>query len=96
MRLLPGALLLCSLLAPAVFSQDLPDGEGKELVVKACTGCHGAENFTAKRNSNEDWKAVVDTMIGYGAEIKGDQSEIVITYLTKYFGKDAKFSGAKR
>lgn len=88
-------LAICSLLvALPVFGDDLPEGPGKDLVTKACTGCHGADNFTSKRNSKEDWKAVIDTMVGYGAEATPEQVEIILTYLTKTFGKEGKLIAA--
>ena len=74
-----------------VFADDLPDGPGKDLVTKACTGCHGASNFSSKTNTKEDWKAVVDTMIGYGAEATPEQAEIIVTYLTKNLGKTLRW-----
>ena len=80
------ALAVSTFVIPA-FAQDLPDGPGKEQTAKACIGCHGAENFTAKRASKDDWKAVVETMIGYGAEIPKDQLETIVNYLAKNFGK---------
>ena|SRR5437016_12729419 len=82
-------LVISSVFAIPTFSQDLPEGPGKDLVIKACTACHGAENFTDKRNTKEEWKAVVQTMIEYGAEVSSEQAEIIINYLTKNFGKSA-------
>ena len=82
--------ICCVVMTVPVQGQDLPEGPGKDVVVKACTSCHGVDNFTSKRNTREDWKSVVETMIGYGAEVTPEQSEIIVNYLTKYFGKEAK------
>ncbi len=71
------------------FSQDLPDGPGKDLVMKACTSCHSAENFTSKRNTKEEWQDVVRAMIEFGAEVKDNEVEIIVNYLTKNWGKSA-------
>jgi competence protein ComEA len=68
-------------------AQDLPDGPGKDVVVKACTSCHDTDNFTSKKHTKAEWKGVVDTMVAYGAEISDEQSEIITTYLTKNYGK---------
>lgn len=78
--------------APA---QDLPDGPGKNIVVKACTACHGSEQFSSKQNTKDDWKAVVDTMIGYGAEIGKEDSGVIVEYLTKHFGKESKIASVR-
>jgi hypothetical protein len=81
--------------APHAIAQDLPDGAGKDVVVKACTSCHDADNFTSKKHNKAEWKEVVDTMVAYGAEVSDEQSEIITTYLAKNYGKDAKL-GAPR
>jgi hypothetical protein len=73
--------------APRAMAQDLPDGAGKDVVVKACTSCHDADNFTSKKHSKAEWKEVVDTMVAYGAEVTDEQTEIITTYLAKNYGK---------
>ena len=88
--------LLCALVTTGAFSQDLPDGEGKDVVVKGCTGCHDADNFTSKRKTKEGWKTTVDTMIAYGAELSDEQSEIIVKYLAKNFGNEAKLGAAAK
>ena len=74
-------------LAPRAQAQDLPDGEGKDATVKACTSCHDADNFTSKKHTKAEWKEVVDTMIAYGAEISDANVEVITTYLAKNYGK---------
>ena len=86
-----GALAICSfVITVPVQGQDLPEGPGKDVVIKVCTTCHGVENFSGKQYSREDWKSVVETMIGYGAKVTSEQAEIIIDYLAKNFGKEAK------
>ena len=80
----------------AALSQDLPDGPGKDLVSKTCSACHTTDNFTNKRHTREDWKTVVNTMIGYGAELTDEQVEIVVSYLAKNFGKEAALRANRR
>ncbi len=70
--------------APA--QDTLPAGEGKELVEKTCSGCHGIETALDMARTKEQWKAVVDTMIGRGAELTDKETETVVNYLTKNFG----------
>jgi cytochrome c5 len=73
--------------APRAQAQDLPDGDGKDVVVKACTSCHDADNFTSKKHTKAEWKEVVDTMVAYGAEISDANVDVITTYLAKNFGK---------
>jgi competence protein ComEA len=74
-------------LAPRAMAQDLAEGPGKDVVVKACTSCHDADNITSKKHTKEEWKGVVDTMVAYGAEVSDEQTEIITTYLAKNYGK---------
>ncbi|HEV2200464.1 MAG TPA: cytochrome c [Bryobacteraceae bacterium] len=82
-------LVVFGVAAPRAMAQDLPDGPGKDVVVKICTSCHDADNFTSKKHTKAEWKEVVDTMIAYGAEVSDDQVEVITTYLAKNFGKAA-------
>ena len=82
-------LVVFGVAAPRATAQDLPDGAGKDVVVKVCTSCHDADNFTSKKHTKAEWKEVVDTMIAYGAEVSDEQVEVITTYLAKNFGKAA-------
>jgi mono/diheme cytochrome c family protein len=64
----------------------LPAGEGKDLVERICTGCHGLETAIDQARTEAQWKAVVDTMIGRGAEGTDKEFETVVKYLVKNFG----------
>lgn len=71
------------------WSQDLPDGPGKDVVVKRCTSCHEAALFTSLKHTRPEWKAVVETMMGYGSEITRSEVEVVADYLAKNYGADS-------
>jgi mono/diheme cytochrome c family protein len=71
--------------------EQLPDGEGKALVQRICTGCHGLDTALDGNRTEAQWKAVVDTMQGRGAEGTDAEFATVVKYLAKNFGKtDAK------
>lgn len=57
-----------------------PDG-GRDLVIKTCTGCHTAAQFTGQRLSRQEWRAMVVKMIGYGAQVSGEAEPIIVDYL---------------
>ena len=46
---------------------ELPEGPGKELVQRACSSCHGFNEFPKKNYDHEEWASVVKTMAGGGA-----------------------------
>jgi mono/diheme cytochrome c family protein len=74
-------------LAPSAPAQDtLPAGEGKDLVERVCSGCHGIETALDQARTEAQWKAVVDTMIGRGAEGTDQEFATIVKYLTKNFG----------
>jgi competence protein ComEA len=64
----------------------LPNGPGKELIVKKCTSCHSVQSIVSKRNSADDWAQVVSQMIGRGATISDDDADTIVDYLATNFG----------
>lgn len=75
------------LLLFASLAQDLPDGPGKETVLKICRDCHDLDTITMENRTNEGWKKTVAKMGDRGAEGTDEQFEAVINYLTKNFGR---------
>jgi len=69
-----------------LFAQELPEGEGKELVTKACTVCHGLGNVINNRFTTEEWRNVALDM---DAPLSDAEIEKVAEYLGKYFGPDS-------
>jgi len=73
------------LVAPAL-AQNLPDGNGKEVVQTICTACHDLSPITdAGGFSRADWETVVKSMIDMGAEIKAEQIPLIAGYLAANF-----------
>jgi cytochrome c5 len=81
-------ILTAFLLTASVQAQDLPDGAGKEVVVKVCTVCHDTARIISKKWTKEEWNATIDKMAARGAMASDEEFEIIVTYLTKNFGKD--------
>jgi hypothetical protein len=81
-------ILTAFLLTASVQAQDLPDGAGKDVVVKVCTVCHDTARIISKKWTKEEWNATIDKMAARGAMASDEEFEIIVTYLTKNFGKD--------
>jgi hypothetical protein len=81
-------ILTAVLLTASVHAQDLPDGVGKDLVMTVCTQCHELTRITSKKRTKEEWNDTVDKMATRGARASDEEFETIVTYLTKYFGKD--------
>jgi competence protein ComEA len=89
-------LTILVMLAAVAISADekeikaLPEGPGKQAVVKACLECHGAATFRKARKDPDEWSDTIDEMIDRGAKVKTADVEAIVAYMKKHFGKDAK------
>jgi cytochrome c5 len=76
------------LLAALAHAADLPEGAGKDTVLKVCTVCHSVSEITDKQKTKKEWDETVDTMAERGAKASDEEFDAIVAYLTKYFGKD--------
>ena len=72
-------------LAALANSADLPEGAGKEVVVRQCGTCHDLVMATRKRMDKAGWDTEVDKMILLGAKIPDDEVPVIIEYMAKFF-----------
>ena len=56
--------------------------------MNVCTQCHELTRITSKKRTKEEWNDTVDKMAARGAKASDEDFETIVTYLTKYFGKD--------
>jgi len=74
--------------APAALAQnELPEGQGKAVVERACVGCHELDAVTATRYTETGWRRSVDDMVSRGAECTSAEIDEMVAYLAKNFGK---------
>jgi len=68
---------------------ELPDGEGKKILVRSCTSCHDLTEVTKFRGyyDRKQWRDIVVTMMEYGAPIEEKQVDVLADYLTANLGK---------
>ena len=80
-----GTAAMAALVAPA-FGQNLPEGNGRDVVQMICTGCHDLSPITdAVGFSRRDWETVVMGMIDMGATITPEQVSVITNYLAANF-----------
>jgi len=81
---------------PPVASDELefPAGDGRDLFMNTCGECHEAAIVTDMRQSQEQWKSVVASMVDRGAAISADGQKAIVEYLTAHFGKDLNLNTA--
>jgi competence ComEA-like helix-hairpin-helix protein len=72
---------------PASFfsGEGLPDGPGKEVVVKVCGNCHEPRRAASVRLTRDGWSATIDDMIRRGAKGTDDEFNTVLDYLAENF-----------
>jgi virginiamycin B lyase len=78
-------LMVAVLLCPAcpAWSQQLPEGEGKELVAAQCNSCHPFHARLGAGYTANGWRTVMRMMINHGVSIPPDQLATMTAYLTK-------------
>lgn len=83
---LRGAIVLglVSALTGTAFAQ-LPDGPGKDTVVKVCGTCHEPNRAAALRLTREGWEQTVADMRWRGAKGTDEEFATVIEYLVANF-----------
>jgi len=71
---------------PARSQVQMPEGNGKAIVEKACTECHGLDRVTRPAgNDREGWQDTINFMVSQGAKLAKDQISVVVDYLAKNF-----------
>ena len=78
----------------AADGDDLPAGEGKDVLLTMCTNCHGLAQVTSVKYSKKFWAAVVDDMVTRGAEGSDEDVNLAIAYLARNFGKPVNINTA--
>jgi mono/diheme cytochrome c family protein len=71
-------------LSPAQLAA-FPAGEGREVTVRVCSGCHAPEVITQQRMAPADWARIVEMMAGQGAQGSDADFEAITAYLNKAF-----------
>lgn len=85
--IISSTLVCAAVLFSAAQDQGLPDGKGKETLLKMCVQCHGLEQVTDQKRSKRRWTDIVSDMVSRGAEGSDEDAAAVISYLTRNFGK---------
>jgi len=80
-------LFLTAVLVIAAQDDGLPEGKGKDVVLKMCVSCHGLDRVTSEKYTKKRWSDVVDDMVTRGAEGSDADADAVVSYLTRNFGK---------
>jgi cytochrome c oxidase cbb3-type subunit III len=87
---------LVALTAIAAFSQEDPASviamlgpRAEGLIIARCSVCHSADLITQQRLPRARWEATVEKMKHWGAEISGQEADLLIRYLSARYHPDA-------
>jgi len=68
---------------------ELPEGDGKKILVASCTSCHDLSEVTKFRGyyDRRQWRDIVVTMMDYGAPVNEKQVDVLADYLAEHLGQ---------
>ncbi len=80
--------IIFAICTPVAHGQDeLPEGNGRDVVEYACSQCHDLMRVTQAAKTSSQWRYLVAQMINQGAPIEDYEVETVIAYLSAHFGE---------
>ncbi len=63
----------------------LPDGPGKDTLIRVCGKCHSPTNVIANGQNREGWENEITKMAGLGAQASDEEFTEILDYLVKNF-----------
>jgi len=85
---LTAAALLCSALS--AWSQNLPEGKGKEVAAAKCMSCHALEARTGNGYTAKGWGTVMRMMTNHGVPMSKEEIATLTPYLVKNYPEKNK------
>jgi len=87
--LIAGAALAAGSARAVAPGDELPEGDGRKILMAACTTCHDLTEVTKLRGyyTRAQWRDVVVTMKEYGATVDEKQVDVLADYLAQHLGK---------
>ncbi|HEX4635826.1 MAG TPA: hypothetical protein VH189_06565 [Rhizomicrobium sp.] len=82
------AAVLLSLGAMPALADDyksLPDGQGRDVMVRVCSQCHSPEIAAQQKLDAQGWKDLVNQMANNGANATDAEFDTISKYLTTAF-----------
>ena len=80
------ALFLLFLTLTSIAHSQLPEDAGKKIIETRCNMCHDVQTVIGTRRAKTAWQEVMDAMLIRGARVTDEEIDVMVAYLTKYFG----------
>jgi mono/diheme cytochrome c family protein len=81
--------------ATGAAAEELEPGTGSDVVMRDCSKCHAIDNILQVRKNRADWDTTVHLMRNYGMDMSDQDMQIVIDYLSAYYGFEPRKRAAK-
>ena len=99
MTLLAGAVLPAPASSAAQpqakkWADQMPDGDGKKLIVAKCQLCHTLERVVTAHRTKDDWDSIISQMVEQGAALSDDESKTVTDYLAANYSPGSPAAAA--
>jgi competence ComEA-like helix-hairpin-helix protein len=78
-------VLVIALASVAGAQSQLPEGKGRDTVLRVCGGCHEADQAAALRLNRDGWNDLIGNMRSLGAEGSDSDFAEVLDYLLTHF-----------
>ena len=85
-----GGVLVLVTANPVTAQVALPDGPGKDQMIRVCGVCHEAQRVASIRLTREGWEATINDMIARGAKGTDEDLQAVLDYLSTHFLGEAE------
>ena len=83
------AACLSVAIAAAADKPKMPDGPGKDTMVRVCSSCHGPEIVLGRHLTRDGWSQIIMNMIQRGAQGTDDEFADIADYLTNTVSVEA-------
>jgi len=83
-----GAVILFGLVATPALADDfksLPEGPGRDVMVRVCAQCHSPEIAAQQKLDAQGWKDLVNQMANNGANATDAEFDTIAKYLATTF-----------
>jgi YVTN family beta-propeller protein len=71
------------------WADKMPEGVGRDVIQQKCQLCHDLQRTLAFVRPREQWVNVVDSMNRRGSPVLPQEKDVIVNYLTKFFGPDS-------
>jgi competence protein ComEA len=76
--------------SPMLAQSALPEAPGRDVTVKLCNNCHGADVIASVRHTTDGWREVIERMVAAGAKGSDQDLETVLQYVSTQFTAESR------